>query len=103
MSVCTIESDDEYEQVLYRSEYGRELNNSSDVYVFPADPEEKTRLCMFNLPHKKLLGCSDSLSDRQNLFIRATVGAYPLAVRGILERDPHDKAVLDLGCGDGTW
>lgn len=85
MSICTVDSQTEYEEALYRTKYGRELNNSSDVYVFPADPEEKTRLY------------------RQNLLIRAAVGAYPLSVREILERDPHDKAVLDLGCGDGTW
>ncbi|GJJ13446.1 hypothetical protein Clacol_007700 [Clathrus columnatus] len=87
MSMYTDDSyvEEEEEQEFYRSEYGRELNNSSEVYVFPADPEEKSRL------------------HRQNLFMRATSGAYPPVISNLLLHNPHDKAVLDLGCGDGTW
>jgi len=42
VSVISIASDAE----LYRREYGRELNNYSDVYQLPADGEEFDRLGM---------------------------------------------------------
>jgi hypothetical protein len=34
---------------IYRSKYGREFNNFSDVYALPADEEEMNRLGMLCL------------------------------------------------------
>lgn len=50
MSINTLDSYHSEGFELYRNEYGRELNNSSEIYVFPADPEEKTRLRVYILP-----------------------------------------------------
>ncbi|KAH7922843.1 S-adenosyl-L-methionine-dependent methyltransferase [Leucogyrophana mollusca] len=71
----------------FRHEYGRGLNNYSEVYRLPADDEELDRL------------------DRQHDMFCEVIGKYPPPLPEIMAEDPHGetKAVLDLGCGSGSW
>ncbi|KAG8219411.1 hypothetical protein J3R82DRAFT_333 [Butyriboletus roseoflavus] len=70
----------------YRQEYGRGLNNYSDVYRLPADDEELERL------------------DKQHEVFCKVVGRYPPPFPEIMADDDFEvKAVLDLGCGSGSW
>lgn len=70
----------------YIQEYGRDLNNYSDVYRLPADQEELQRL-----------------DDQYEMFCKV-MGKYPDSLPAILADDGFEvKAVLDLGCGSGIW
>ncbi|KAI0035129.1 S-adenosyl-L-methionine-dependent methyltransferase [Vararia minispora EC-137] len=71
----------------YRHEYGRGVNNYSDVYWLPADDEELDRL------------------DLQHRMFQRLMGKYPAPLHDILKDDtPEDpKRALDLGCGSGGW
>ncbi|KAF8559931.1 S-adenosyl-L-methionine-dependent methyltransferase [Imleria badia] len=70
----------------YRQEYGRGLNNYSDVYRLPADDEELERL------------------DKQYEMFCKVMGKYPAPLPQIMADDGFEvKAVLDLGCGSGSW
>ncbi|KAH0837931.1 S-adenosyl-L-methionine-dependent methyltransferase [Lanmaoa asiatica] len=70
----------------YRQEYGRGLNNCSDVYRLPADDEELERL------------------EKQHEWFCKVVGRYPPPFPQIMAEDGFEvKAVLDLGCGSGSW
>lgn len=76
------------ETQIYRQEYGRNLNNYSDVYRLPADEEELERL------------------DKQHtMLIDITGGKYVPAVTVVMADDTpgETKACLDLGCGSGNW
>ncbi|EPQ60115.1 S-adenosyl-L-methionine-dependent methyltransferase [Gloeophyllum trabeum ATCC 11539] len=73
---------------IFRHEYGRGLNNYSDVYRLPADDEELERL------------------DKQHqMFIEVMGGKYPPPMDEVLTEDGsgETKACLDLGCGSGCW
>ncbi|EIW87092.1 S-adenosyl-L-methionine-dependent methyltransferase [Coniophora puteana RWD-64-598 SS2] len=75
----------------FRTEYGRGLNNYSEVYTLPADDEEIDRL------------------NNQYLMFNEVIGKYPPPLPEVLAEDnlggvPGEiKAVLDLGCGSGCW
>ncbi|KZT27548.1 S-adenosyl-L-methionine-dependent methyltransferase [Neolentinus lepideus HHB14362 ss-1] len=73
---------------IFRHEYGRGLNNYSDVYRLPADEEELERL------------------DKQHqMFIEVMGGKYPPPMDEVLAEDGsgQTKACIDLGCGSGCW
>lgn len=87
----------------YRQEYGRGLNNYSDVYRLPADDEELDRLGnLENLDlHASFLM---SISDRQHDMFCKAIGKYPPPLPEIMTEDGFEvKAILDLGCGSGSW
>ncbi|KAF8433517.1 S-adenosyl-L-methionine-dependent methyltransferase [Boletus edulis BED1] len=70
----------------YRQEYGRGLNNYSEVYRLPADEEELDRL------------------DKQHTMFCKVMGKYPPPMPQIMADDGFEvKAILDLGCGSGSW
>ncbi|KAJ3845565.1 hypothetical protein EV361DRAFT_875558 [Lentinula raphanica] len=71
----------------YKHEYGRGLNNYSEVYRLPADDEELERL------------------DAQHLILMEIMGKYPPCMEEVMADDVpgETKAVLDLGCGSGSW
>ncbi|KAL4070503.1 hypothetical protein J3A83DRAFT_4094944 [Scleroderma citrinum] len=72
----------------YKQEYGRDLNNYSDVYRLPADEEELDRLVI----------------DRQYEMFCKVTGKYPPPLPDVLADSGFEvKAVLDLGCGSGSW
>ncbi|EKM83990.1 hypothetical protein AGABI1DRAFT_32801 [Agaricus bisporus var. burnettii JB137-S8] len=75
-------------QALYKQEFGRNLNNYSNVYQLPADEEELDRL------------------ERQYDMLNSLFGyKYPPPMRKVLEEDNSkvQNAVLDLGSGAGNW
>ncbi|KAG7445072.1 S-adenosyl-L-methionine-dependent methyltransferase [Guyanagaster necrorhizus] len=71
----------------YVQEFGRDLNNFSEIYRLPADEEELERL------------------DRQHEIISEIMGKYVPPLPQVMAEDvPGErKAVLDLGCGSGAW
>ncbi|KAK0214847.1 hypothetical protein IW262DRAFT_1475574 [Armillaria fumosa] len=71
----------------YIQEFGRDLNNISEIYHLPADAEELERL------------------DRQHEIFKEVIGKYiPPLPQAMADDTPGDtKAVLDLGCGSGAW
>lgn len=71
----------------FKHEYGRGLNNYSEVYRLPADDEEHERL------------------DKQHLFFQRIMGRYPPPLHQVMADDVpgETKACLDLGCGSGSW
>jgi len=73
---------------IYRQEYGRNLNNYSDVYRLPADEEELERL-----------------EKQHSILIDIMGGKYvpPMAMVMADDTPGETKACLDLGCGSGTW
>ncbi|KAF9011052.1 S-adenosyl-L-methionine-dependent methyltransferase [Cyathus striatus] len=73
---------------VYKQEYGRDLNNYSEVYRLPADDEEMHRLEQQHLMFVDLMG-----------------GKYPEVMAEIMADDGSGerKACLDIGCGSGNW
>lgn len=72
----------------FRHEYGRGLNNYSEVYQLPADGEELDRL------------------DKQHIMFTEVMGRYPPPMQEVLAEPPPGErpvACLDLGCGSGCW
>ncbi|KAI0673624.1 hypothetical protein C8Q78DRAFT_1018090 [Trametes maxima] len=71
----------------YRHEFGRGINNYSEVYRLPADDEEFARL------------------DRQHFMFMEMMGKYPPPLPEILADDTPGvtKTCVDLGCGSGSW
>ncbi|KAJ3717267.1 hypothetical protein DFJ43DRAFT_1099560 [Lentinula guzmanii] len=71
----------------FKHEYGRGLNNYSEVYRLPADDEELDRL------------------DAQHNMFMEVMGKYPPCMEEVMTDDipGETKAVLDLGCGSGRW
>ncbi|KAL1762531.1 S-adenosyl-L-methionine-dependent methyltransferase [Schizophyllum commune] len=71
----------------YRHEYGRGLNNYSDIYSLPADDDEYERL------------------DKQHEMFKVIMGKYPPPFDDVMrDNTPGEpKACLDLGCGSGSW
>jgi hypothetical protein len=88
----------------YRHEFGRGLNNYSEVYRLPADDEELDRLG--TAPAKLLLPCLGlSYSDKQHEMFKQIMGLYPPPMAEVMaDGTPGEtKCVLDLGCGSGSW
>ncbi|EMD42323.1 hypothetical protein CERSUDRAFT_79907 [Gelatoporia subvermispora B] len=70
----------------FRHEFGRGINNYSDVYRLPADDEEFERL------------------DKQHIMFMEVMGKYPPPMDEVLAESPdHIKSAVDLGCGSGSW
>ncbi|KAJ7708943.1 hypothetical protein B0H17DRAFT_1031304 [Mycena rosella] len=71
----------------FKKQYGRELNNYSEVYRLPADGEELDRL------------------DTQHEIFVKVMGKYPPCLVEIMQDvvPGETKACLDLGCGSGVW
>ncbi|KAI0778675.1 S-adenosyl-L-methionine-dependent methyltransferase [Trametes elegans] len=71
----------------YRHEFGRGINNYSEVYRLPADDEEFERL------------------DQQHIMFMEVMGRYPPPLPEILADDTPggNKTCVDLGCGSGSW
>ena len=90
------------EQML-RQEYGRNLNNYSDVYYLPADDDEFDRLGMSISPF--LLHISLSVG-KQYYFMTAVMGKYVPPFHEVMRNEgpgTDTKRCLDLGCGSGAW
>jgi hypothetical protein len=86
-------------------EYGRGLNNRSEVYRLPADDQEIERLreCTYRLdqlPDFTLLP-----SEKQHLMFREVLGKYPPVLAEVMADDVpgETKTCLDIGCGSGGW
>ncbi|KJA28623.1 hypothetical protein HYPSUDRAFT_34078 [Hypholoma sublateritium FD-334 SS-4] len=73
---------------IYREEYGRNLNNYSDVYRLPADDEEIERL-----------------GKQDDLLTDIMGGKFVPPMAAVMADDVagETKACLDLGCGSGSW
>ncbi|KAF4612003.1 hypothetical protein D9613_004147 [Agrocybe pediades] len=73
---------------MYRQEYGRGLNNYSDVYRLAADDEEL-----------------DRLSKQHDMFVDIMGGKYVPPMASVMADDVpgETKACLDIGCGSGSW
>lgn len=71
----------------YKHEFGRGINNYSDVYRLPADDEELARL------------------GQQHEMFKDIWGNYPPPMWGVMADDTpgETKTCLDLGCGAGNW
>ncbi|KAI0081159.1 S-adenosyl-L-methionine-dependent methyltransferase [Panus rudis PR-1116 ss-1] len=75
-------------EAAYRQEYGRNLNNYSEVYSLPADDEELERL------------------NHQHEMFKIAMGKYPPGLPEVLAEVPgvgEQKSAVDLGCGSGSW
>ncbi|EKM61450.1 uncharacterized protein PHACADRAFT_248069 [Phanerochaete carnosa HHB-10118-sp] len=71
---------------VFRHEYGRRLNNYSEVYRLPADEDEQERL------------------DRQHHMFIEVMGKYAPPLPEVLAHEPGvPKSVVDLGSGSGSW
>lgn len=94
-------------EAAFRQEYGRGLNNFSDVYQLPADEEELQRLgasLVFIIRIRATLLIDALLTDHQHEMFKAVMGRYPPPLPGVLQEDPaQPKTVVDLGCGSGSW
>ena len=87
----------------YRQEYGRGLNNYSEVYRLPADDEELERLGAFIKLLFECLGLNHA--DMQHEMFKKLMGDYPPPMAEVMADDTpgETKSVLDLGCGSGSW
>jgi hypothetical protein len=88
----------------YRDEFGRSLNNYSEVYRLPADVDELERLGMSWAYQLTSLSLKNRLDHQHNMF-KHVMGKYPDPIYTVLQDEPHvdPKAILDLGCGSGSW
>lgn len=87
----------------FKQEFGRGLNNYSEVYRLPADDEELDRLgAPLSPAHPPP---PDLLLDKQHIMFMEIMGKYPPPMAQIMADDvPGEvKACLDLGCGSGSW
>lgn len=79
---------DSMRERILRQEYGRGLNNYSEVYCLPADDEEWDRL------------------RKQYTLLSDLLGKYAPPVDDIMRDEgpgTEVKRCLDLGCGNGSW
>jgi len=89
---------------IYKQEFGRNLNNYSDVYRLPADEEELERLGGFII--KRVVDViNNKWKDKQHLILSELMGGkYPPPLLAVMADEPGEtKACLDLGCGSGNW
>ena len=88
----------------YRQEYGRGVNNYSEVYRLPADDEEFDRL---GTAFVKLLPKCLRLThpDMQHEMFKKVMEYIPPPMAEVMADDTPEetKSVLDLGCGSGSW
>lgn len=78
--------DEQLRAALYKEEFGRNLNNYSDVYKLPVDEEELDRL------------------ERQYDMLNCLLGhKYARPMFEILSNGGSEKAIVDLGSGSGNW
>jgi hypothetical protein len=89
----------------YRQQYGRSLNNYSEVYQLPADDEELDRLGIaFVELSFECFGLRGA--DKQHEVFKTILGEkYPPPMTEVMADDTpgETKTVLDLGCGSGSW
>jgi hypothetical protein len=88
----------------YRQEFGRGINNYSEVYRLPADEEELARL---GASSHRLHICIVIVvcEEKQHELFKEVMGKYPPPMHEIMADDVpgETKACLDLGCGSGSW
>ena len=89
---------------IYKEEFGRNLNNYSDVYRLPADEEELERLGGF-ITKRVADVLNNKFKDKQHSVLSELMGGkYPAPMLEIMADEPGEiKACLDLGCGSGNW
>lgn len=87
----------------YRHEYGRGLNNYSEVYSLPADEEELERLGIFTRRSTYTYSLKN-IPDKQHIMFMEVMGKYVPPMYDVLADAPGEqKACVDLGCGSGSW
>lgn len=102
---------DSIREMIYKHEYGRSLNNYSDVYRLPADEEELNRLGRVVFPLRRPFDDDPVFiplfnSDQQHEMMADIMGGkYVPPMAEVMREEPfgEQKACLDLGCGRGTW
>lgn len=93
----------------YRHEYGRGINNYSDVYRLPADDEEFERLGTRPPYIRRVSGVASQTDspppDQQHNIFMEVMGKYPPPLAQIVADDTpgEPKTCIDLGCGSGSW
>lgn len=89
---------------IYKQEFGRNLNNYSDVYRLPADEEELERLGGSIIKHVADV-VNKMCKDKQHSVLSVLMGGkYPAPMLEVMADEPGEtKACLDLGCGSGNW
>jgi len=100
VSVVSINSNMQF----FKREYGRQLNNYSDIYHLPADREELERLGTPPTLRKELTNTIE-LDKQHSMFIDIMGDKYVPAMAEVLVDDipGETKACIDLGCGAGSW
>ena len=100
LSVMSVTSDMQF----FKNEFGRQLNNYSDVYRLPADVEELNRLGILKLfiPYHLL---TPWIGKQHGMFIDIIGQKYVPGMEEAMANDVpgEPKACLDLGCGAGSW
>lgn len=102
---------DDVREMMFKEEYGRNLNGYSNVYRLPADDEELDRLGMVRFIH--VCPCNSTLAvfpfilleKQHSMLAEITGGKYvpPMAEVMAEEEFADQKTCLDLGCGGGSW
>jgi len=89
---------------IYRQEYGRGLNNYSNVYRLPADEEEFDRLGGSIIQRVAYI-LNNKWKDKQHTMLVDMMGKYAPQMEAVMadETPGETKACLDLGCGSGSW
>ncbi len=90
-------------QNAYRHEYGRGINNYSEVYRLPADEEELSRLGKSSADLQPPR--TNPWPDKQHIMFMEVMGKYAPPMEEVLADDtPGEiKTCVDLGCGSGSW
>lgn len=90
-----------------RQEFGRGVNNYSEVYGLAADDEELHRLGASTHCLHSLASIVNVLHQEQQheMFKEVMGDPYPPPMHEIMADDVpgESKACLDLGCGSGSW
>lgn len=90
----------------FKQEFGRGLNNYSEVYRLPADQEELDRLGVLVRNMWRNTPLNSPLLEKQHLMFIEIMGKYPSPTYEVMADDGpggETKACLDLGCGSGSW
>jgi hypothetical protein len=90
---------------IYKEEFGRNLNNYSEVYRLPADEEELERLGG-SIIKRVADNLSNKWKDKQHeMLLDIMGGKYVPPMAAVMADDTpgEKKACLDLGCGTGSW
>jgi hypothetical protein len=96
---------DSFRAAVYRHEYGRGLNNYSEVYRLPADDEELDRLGELIGDHPPGVQAPNrNIIDKQHIMFMEAMGKYVPPLPEVLADEPgQQKCCVDLGCGSGSW